>query len=135
VKRKLALILALFAAFLATPSFCSPAVFDPDSISGPRIKELYMVIHRDPDSQILALERGKLDVLGDITRPVDVTRLAGNDEIDLSIAQGFHIFFMGFNLRKEPWNNLALRKAVAHAIPRQQIVRDLFSGYSTPISA
>ena len=135
MKRKLALILALFAAFLATPSFCSPAVFDPDSISGPRIKELYMVIHRDPDSQILALERGKLDVLGDITRPVDVTRLAGNDEIDLSVAQGFHIFFMGFNLRKEPWNNLALRKAVAHAIPRQQIVRDLFSGYSTPISA
>lgn len=135
MKNLLRLFLPLLPVLLAVvPAFCSQPGFDLDDIRGPKIEELYMVIHRDPDSQILALERGKLDVLGDITRPVDVERLSQNAWIELSISRGFHLFFMGFNLRKSPWNSLPLRKAVAHAIPKQQIVRDLFSGYSEPVS-
>lgn len=134
MKTRLTLVIFLLVAFTAAPASGDAAGFDVDAMKGPKIDELYMVIHRDPDSQILALERGKLDVLGDITRPVDVDRLAADDRIELSISRGFHIFFMGFNLRQRPWDSLPLRKAVSHAIPKQQIVRDLFSGYSAPVS-
>ncbi|HON34658.1 MAG TPA: ABC transporter substrate-binding protein, partial [Synergistales bacterium] len=100
---------------------------------GPHIKDLYMVIYRDPDSQMLALQKGELDVLGDIARPSDVDRLASNQEVSLSISRGFHLFFMGFNLRKEPWNDRTLRHAAAMTVPSRQIVRDIFSGYSEPV--
>lgn len=126
--------LALLVLLLIPPVSSARADLNVEAIRGPKIEELYMVIHRDPDSQILALERGKLDVLGDITRPVDIDRLAENERVELSISRGFHLFFMGFNLRESPWDSLPLRKAVAHAIPKQQIVRDLFSGYSEPVS-
>jgi len=41
---------------------------------------------------------------------------------------------MGFNLRIEPWNDTTLRQAVSMSIPSRQIVRDIFSGYSEPVS-
>lgn len=118
----------------SAPSMGMDGKIDINSIRGPKIKDLYMVIYRDPDSQILALETGKLDVLSDIIRPVDIKRLAARDDILLTLSEGFHIFFMGFNLREFPWNDLALRKALSHAVPRKKIVRDLFAGYCMPVS-
>ncbi|MBP8996240.1 MAG: Oligopeptide-binding protein AppA precursor [Synergistetes bacterium ADurb.Bin155] len=129
-RRFLSLILFL-GLILQGKAAC--ADFDVSSVKGPHIKDLYMVIYRDPDSQMLALQKGELDVLGDIARPSDVDRLASNQEISLSISRGFHLFFMGFNLRKEPWNDRTLRHAAAMAVPSRQIVRDIFSGYSEPV--
>ena len=118
---------------LVLQSVTACAAFDVSTIKGPHIKDLYMVIYRDPDSQMLALQKGELDVLGDITRPSDVDRLGSSPEVALSISRGFHLFFMAFNLRKEPWNDRALRQAAAMAVPSRQIVRDIFSGYSEPV--
>ena len=47
----------------------------PLQITGPKVHELYMVIIRDPDAQVLAAEKGDIDVLGDIIRPVDVEKI------------------------------------------------------------
>lgn len=120
---------------------CGIAIFvaaacgvDVDAIRGPKIEELYLVIIRDPDAQLLALEKGQIDLLSDITRPVDIERLASNEELSLSLAQGFHAFFLGFNIRKAPWDRVELRRAIWQAIPRNQLVRDIFSGYSAPLS-
>ncbi len=128
-------ILAAFAAMAIISGAAGAGVFDLSAISGPKASDLYMVIYRDPDSQILALQKGELDVLGDITRPVDVERLSENPDVTLSISRGFHLFFMGFNLRQEPWNDMTLRQAASMAVPSRQIVRDIFSGYSEPLSA
>jgi peptide/nickel transport system substrate-binding protein len=130
LKRAVLLFFVLVSILTAT---ASPA-FDISAVRGPHIRDLYMVIYRDPDSQIMALQKGELDVLGDITRPSDVERLASNPDISLSISRGFHLFFMGFNLRKAPWNDRILRQAAAMAVPSRQIVRDIFSGYSEPVS-
>ncbi|HOK20400.1 MAG TPA: ABC transporter substrate-binding protein, partial [Thermosynergistes sp.] len=103
---------------------CGIAIFvaaacgvDVDAIRGPKIEELYLVIIRDPDAQLLALEKGQIDLLSDITRPVDIERLASNEELSLSLAQGFHAFFLGFNIRKAPWARVELRRAIWRAIP------------------
>ncbi|MDO9508063.1 MAG: ABC transporter substrate-binding protein [Thermovirgaceae bacterium] len=128
-------ILAAFAALVIFSGISFAATVDVSAIHGPKIKDLYMVIYRDPDSQILALKKGELDVLGDITRPVDVEQLSANSTVSLSISRGFHLFFMGFNLRKSPWNDTTLRHAASLAVPARQIVRDIFSGYSEPVSA
>lgn len=127
-------MLAAFAALAVFSGAAEAGNFDLSAISGPKASDLYMVIYRDPDSQILALQKGELDVLGDITRPVDVERLSKNPDVTLSISRGFHLFFMGFNLRKEPWNDRTLRQAASMAVPSRQIVRDIFSGYSEPLS-
>jgi len=120
------------ALFLAAPAV--GAGVNAESIRGPRVGELYMVVVRDPDAAILALERGKLDILGDVTRPSDIRRISKNPGFDLSMAQGFHMAQVGFNLRKSPWDDPDLRRAAAMVIPRDRLVRELFSGYSAPLT-
>lgn len=108
--------------------------FDPNSYSAPRIKDLYLVIIRDPDAQIMALRNGQVDILGNLHRPVDIDTLADDTNVDLSLAASFHGFFLGFNNREFPWDRAELRRAAWQALPREQIVRDLFAGYAEPLS-
>jgi len=131
----LVLALLIISAGLQASTESNATPFSPEEIRGPRIEELYMVIIRDPDAQVLALEKGDIDILGDITRPVDVERLSQKENIDLSLAQAFHGFFLGFNLRKAPWDKQELRQAAWQAIPREEIVRGLFQGYAAPLAS
>lgn len=133
--RSLVPALLILLANLQTAPAATIDLFSPEDIRGPHIEELYMVIIRDPDAQVLALEKGDIDILGDITRPVDVEKLSRNENIDLSLAQAFHGFFLGFNLRKAPWTMQELRQAAWQAIPREEIVRGLFQGYAAPLAS
>lgn len=135
VKRWLAGAVGVLLALTMFPALRAGAAnVDPERIRGPKVRELYMVVVRDPDAAILALERGKLDVLGDVTRPSDIRRLSKDPRFSLSMAQNFHMAQVGFNLRKFPWNLPELRRAAAMAIPRDRLVRELFSGYSAPLT-
>ncbi len=122
------ILLTLLAALPAS------AAFDPGAYGVPKVKDLYLVILRDPDAQLLALEGGKIDMLSDLARPVDIAALSKNPAVDMSLASGFHAFFLGFNARTFPWSEAELRRAACQAIPRERIVRDLFSGYAEPLA-
>ncbi len=128
-----ALLLAIVCIFPGS-AWSAPGKFSPESYSSPKIRDLYLVIIRDPDAQLLALQRGQADILGDLHRPVDVDTLADDPRVNLSLASSFHGFFLGFNVRAFPWNRLELRQAAWQALPRERIVRDLFAGYAEPLS-
>jgi peptide/nickel transport system substrate-binding protein len=123
----------LFAATALTGAGNAGA-FDIFDFEGPKMKELYYVVTRDMDAQILAMSTGKIDVLSDIYRPADVERLAGSGTADLSLASTFHGFFVTFNTRKFPWDQTVLRQAASQVINRRQWTRDLFSGYAEPLT-
>ncbi|GAB1487529.1 hypothetical protein MASR2M79_25950 [Aminivibrio sp.] len=122
----------LLLVFLTSGAFGSD--FDLARYGAPKIEDLYLVIIRDPDAQLLALQRAKVDILGDLHRPVDVEALSKNKGVELSLASGFHGFFLGFNVRSFPWNRLELRRSSWQALPRERMVRDLFGGYAEPLS-
>ena len=130
--KKLFSIITVIVFYLFNPG--SALAIDLDKLEGPNITDLYMVMIKDPDAQILALEKGEIDLVGDIASPALIKKLSQKkEEISLSLARSFHTFVLGFNLRKEPWNHIELRQAACQAIPRETLVRDLFSGYAEPI--
>ena len=126
-----ALAVALF--FGANRGFAAEK-FDLSEFDGPRMKDLYYVITRDMDAALLALSTGKIDVLSDIYRTVDVERLRADGKADLSMAATFHGFFLTLNTRKFPWDQKVLRQAASQVVERRKWVRDLFSGYCEPMS-
>ena len=111
------------------------AVFSSIAYSMPLMEELYMVILRDPDAQIIAIENNKIDVLGDLIRPISIEKLSKSPNVSLSIAPAFHSFYLSFNTRKFPFDSKILRQAVWQVIPKEKIARDLFSGYAEPIDS
>ncbi|GHS85779.1 hypothetical protein AGMMS49957_02600 [Synergistales bacterium] len=121
------------AVLLSVIFFASPAAaFDISNFKGPKMTDLYYVVMRDADAQTMAITSGKLDVLGDIFRAVDVERLEKSGLVDLSMAANFHGFFVTFNTRKFPFDQKVLRQAASQVMDRTNWTRDLFSGYAEP---
>lgn len=118
--------------------FLVPAQADPidlDKLYGPRIDKLCLVIITNPDVQVMAAESGALDLVSDITRPSDIERLARSPRLEMSLARGYHGFFLMMNNKAAPWNDPVVRRAAAQAIDRNNIVRMIYSGYCEPINS
>jgi len=123
-------------ALLLTVSLLLPAqgkAAPLDELRRPSIDELYFLIIRDSDAQLLALEGGQIDLLGDIARFSDIKRLSDDERVKLYLAEGYHAFFLGLNLRRSPWDRAELRQSLWEAVNRRQIVRDVFGGYALPL--
>ncbi len=94
-----------------------------------------MVIVRNSDSQVLAAERGNVDIVSELDVPPDIERLSRSSKLDMSLARGFHAFFLLLNNTAVPWNDKYVRQAAAEAIDRNNIVRTIYSGYCEPINS
>ena len=120
---------------ISASSLCAEEVLDPSSVYGPRIEKLCMVIVRNSDSQVLAAERGNVDIVSELARPSDIERLSRSSKLNMSLARGFHAFFLLLNNTAVPWNDKYVRQAAAEAIDRNNIVRTIYSGYCEPINS
>ena len=135
ISQKFFCALLLLALSISPAAALTDKKIDISKLRGPKISELSMLIISNPDAQIMAAEAGELDIIGDIARPSDIDRLAKNKNLQMSIARGFHAFFLLLNNKKSPWDDAALRRAAAMSIDRSGIVRMIFSGYCEPINS
>jgi peptide/nickel transport system substrate-binding protein len=109
-------------------------VRNPDYFK-PGLPYLDRVVFRvipDSGAQSLALMAGEVDHVPIVAAP-DVERLRARP--DLSVAQFAYgsggsncINTLGFNLDRKPLSDLRVRQAIAHAIDREQILRDVQFG-------
>ncbi len=81
------------------------------------------------------LERGDIQMLPYITVPTDLRRLAGNPQVTLT-AKGYEgigaLNWLAFNLERKPLSDVRVRKAIAHAIDKNFIVKALMGGFAKP---
>ena len=126
--------LAALSLFIAAEARAAERI-DVNSIRGPKLEGLSMLIITNPDAQILAAEAGELDILSDIARPSDIDRLGADPKLKMSLARGMHAFFLLLNNKKFPCDDAAVRRAAAMSIDRGAIVRMIFSGYCEPINS
>lgn len=99
---------------------------------GPYVDEVWMIIITDPEAQLLAFRRGEVHVYPGVTRPSDIALLAASPEVDVTVDPGFHLFHLSLNLRRAPLDDVALRRAMAHLVDRDELVLTLFDGYVLP---
>ena len=109
----------------------------------PYLDRLVFRIVPESSAQTLALLAGEADYLP-LVNAADIERLRARN--DLTLAQtafgtggGNCINTLGFNLDRKPLADLRVRQAIAHAIDREQILRDVQFGIgrvpSAPISS
>ena len=109
----------------------------------PYLDRLVFRIVPDASAQTLALLAGEADYLGLVNAP-DVDRLRARNELTLAqtafgTGGGNCINTLSFNLDRKPLADLRVRQAIAHAIDRQQLLRDVQFGVgkiaAAPISS
>lgn len=101
---------------------------------GPYVDEILLPIIMDSEAQIIAIQRGEIDILPGLTQPAHISRLEADPNIDLTMDPGYHMFYLGINTRTAPLSDVVVRRAIAHVIDRNEIILNLFQGYMLPLA-
>lgn len=97
----------------------------------PGIRDVVIRVVPDATTRILELRKGTIDFeLNAI--PYDAVKLFRKiDDFQVVAKPGSQYQYLAFNLRNRYLSNLQVRQAIAHAIDRDRIVRDLLLGFGT----
>ena len=90
---------------------------------------------RDPTVRLLKLLRGELDLLQNDLPPELVRYAASRPELVVRRRPGSNFSYLGFNLEDPDTGRLEVRRAVAHALDREAIVRHVLAGAARPAEA
>jgi len=99
----------------------------------PWLDTVFFHIVPDAVGRTIAFESGRVDAIraGDVEN-FEIARLAAAPGVSLS-KDGWEFLlpvgFLNMNLRNQPLDDLRFRQAIAHAIDRQFIIKNIFSGF------
>jgi len=96
---------------------------------GPHVDNLLFKIYGTSDVAILALKKGAIDMFWQGIQPGYLDDLAQDPAIRTISSAKSALYFMGFNLRRGPFNDLALRQAAATLIDRDFILTRVLQGH------
>lgn len=96
----------------------------------PMIKNIAIYMIQEKATEINLFDSGKLDAVRDLPS-IELRKLRSRKEF--REANRLATYYYGFNVNKAPLNNPLVRKALAHAIDRQQLVQ-MLGGGQVPLS-
>jgi ABC-type transport system substrate-binding protein len=102
---------------------------------GPHIDGLLFKVYGTSDVAVLALKKGDIDMFWWNIQPGYLQDLERMPDIEVIASRRSALYFMGFNLRRPPFNDLALRRAVAVLIDKAFIVERILQGRGAPMTA
>lgn len=104
----------------------------PEALGGPAV--LDRVVFRiipEPSTMLTELFTGGVQV--DVPLAPDQTRqVKQNNDVTLYAFPGKTVYYIGWNNKRPPFNNAAVRRALASAVNRQEIIDALLFGQGTP---
>ncbi len=89
----------------------------------------------DASAQMAALEAGDLDVVGYALSPENAQKISGNPALRLIEGRTTTEITVGLNNARKPFDDVRVRRAVAHATNKREIVGGAMFGFGTPIGS
>jgi peptide/nickel transport system substrate-binding protein len=106
-----------------------------DHYAGPKPKNDTLIVryYSKSSTMKLALQRGEIDIAFRDFTPTEITSLRAASSIKVHSGNGVVIRYLVFNVKRPPFNKLALRKAVAYLMPRQALATRIYHGQVKPL--
>jgi peptide/nickel transport system substrate-binding protein len=92
----------------------------------PKVREVVFKVVPEETTRISMLETGEAH----IAEPLSVNMMASvktSSNVDVYRSEGFGTEYVGFNVQKEPFNDVRVRKAISHAIEMDSIMKGVFN--------
>ena len=93
----------------------------------PHLKDITIRIIADREERLSELESGAVDLVIDIL-PEDISRIKGNSDLQLIRIMNFSTNYIGVNCQKPPFNDVRVRRAVAHALDLDALEKSVYLG-------
>lgn len=96
---------------------------------GPYLDKLHFSIIPDANTALQSLQNGEIDVMYGPTPPLaQVPTLQKTPGLKVDLVKFPSVYYIGFNMKKDPTSKVEVRKAIAQAIDRKQILQTALSG-------
>jgi len=112
------------------------AVFEAfDDYWGPQARNDSLILRRYAKSSTmkLAVERGEIDMAFQTFTPTELASLRRANGLRVYKGNGAVIRYLVLNVAREPFNNIAVRRALAYAFPRQAVATRVYRGDVKPL--
>ncbi len=106
----------------ANPRFYKPGL--------PKLKSLRMVVYADENARVAALQAGDVDLIEYVPWQ-SMAGIEADPKLKLASTDG-PFMYLTFNGATGPFKDKRVRRAVAHAIKRDEIVKSVFYGRGAP---
>lgn len=103
----------------------NPDHFATDDV---RIDGVDMIIYADAEGVFTGLQTGEIDMTAWRMEPGQIPLAEEQEDINVVSVPDFGYFHLTFNLRREPFNDPAVRRALAMATDRERMVDVLLEG-------
>ena len=104
-------------------------------VLGPHVDGMILKIFGTSDAGILAIRKGSIDMFWWGIQPGYIEDLLKNKEVEIIRNEKSALYYLGFNLRKPPFNDVHFRRAVATLIDKDFILRRILQGYATKMDS
>lgn len=101
--------------------------FDQYWAGKPKIRHVVVRYVPDISARVAALEAGDVDVIHDFT-PQDAQRIKRNPNLVFINPPSSGFIRFNMNVQRPPFNDVRVRQAIAYAIDRDAIVKEIFAG-------
>ncbi|MBW1786189.1 MAG: ABC transporter substrate-binding protein [Deltaproteobacteria bacterium] len=97
---------------------------------GPHIDGIILKIFGTPDAAVMAIRKGAIDMFWWGIQPGYLEELQTDRNIRIFSSEKSGLYYLGFNLREKPFDDLAFRRAVAFLVDREFIIKRILQGYA-----
>lgn len=102
---------------------------------GPHIDGIIFKVFGTTDVAVLALKKGSIDMFWWGLQPGYLKDLKREKQVKVLLSGKSALYYMGFNLRKKPFNDINFRKAVAVSTDKEFIVKRILQGYAVKMNS
>jgi peptide/nickel transport system substrate-binding protein len=89
----------------------------------------------DAQAQVSAIRSGDVDALSNLAAPEAAEQLKADPKLKVVVGNTEGETILAINNGKPPFNDVRVRRALAHAIDRKAVIEGAMSGYGTPIGS
>jgi peptide/nickel transport system substrate-binding protein len=85
----------------------------------------------DNSARLLELQAGGIDLM-EFLNPDDIPTVKSDGNLQLLLRPSMNVGYLWWNVEKEPFGKVDVRRAIAHAVNKRAIVEKLFGGVGVP---
>lgn len=116
-----------------TPQESLRLVANKDHFAPPANEGLLNVFYATPDAIFAGIEAGDVSMADRRLLPAAIEQAKSNpDKYGVVEIPDFGVYYMGFNVTKPPFDDLAFRQAIARTVDFETIVDTILEGYAEP---
>ncbi len=102
-----------------------------DYTLGPYVDSILFKIYGTSDVAILALKKGDIDMFWWEIQPGYIKDLEAQPDIEVFLNKKSALYYLGFNVRKPPFDDKILRQAIATLINKEFIITRILQNYGS----